>query len=120
MRVEYEYAETKMALELKQTKGFYVLSHMQYVGDPDSSLTKLFSTVKYSAKLNKSELVVLNSALSARSHEKIKIAKSMYVLRSEGSHSMLRLKFPQSLESVPLPRDASDSFIGVVNNVVKS
>lgn len=120
MKVKYEYARTKMELELKQVKDHYVLSHAQYCGNPDSSLTNIFGIVKYRAKINNTELENLVSALQKRAHGKVEVAKKLYVQRSEEATSMLKLKFPNSLESVPLPRDASDEFIAVVANKINS
>ena len=120
MKVEYEYASGKMALELEKKEGYYSLSHFQFIGKPASIMTKLFGTVKYKSKLSGAELVKLKNTLLKRPHGKVEICKKMYVIRPEEKNSMLSLKFPDALETVPLPRDTSDELAGLIDAATRS
>ncbi|GAB1263186.1 hypothetical protein [Aurantivibrio plasticivorans] len=119
-KVEYEYAGMKMALELVSFREGYELKHFQFNGNPGSALTKIFGTVKYCAKFKEAELETFVEALSERENGKVEVAKNMYVIRPDGALSMLRLEFPNSLETVPLPREASEKFIGLLKSVNNS
>jgi hypothetical protein len=120
MRHDYEYASMRMALELEQSGINYELRHYQYMGEPEDLLTKLTGTVYYKERFTGSELDLLMKVLIERPLGKSRISKKFYVLRKEEKYSMLRLKFSQALETVPLPKQASLEFVRLIQSVVGS
>ena len=120
MKLDYEYAQRPMSIEIAKKNDYFRIRHKQYSAGSSGGILRALFSVEYKAKLNREELKLFSNALINRVPGKIEIAKNLFIIMCPDKYSMIYLRFPNALENAPLPRDISDKFAEVVANEERS
>ena len=120
MKINYEYAQRPMSIEIEKKNGYFKIRHKQYSAGSSEGILSALLAVEYQARLNLKELKLFSNALIKRVSRKTQIAKNLFIIMHPDKYSMIYLRFPNALENVPLPRDISDKFAELVANEERS
>ena len=108
--IEYYDLKDYLTLSLEQLDNGYQLLHENHgAGDDD------FLVIRYRTALNPDQLCALYRAVKRRQHKSTVITEQLSLIRAAGKYTMLELHFANALDSIPLPRDAADELLAMID-----